>query len=390
MKQRGFTLIELLVVMVIIALLVGLLLPALARAKEEARKTQCRSNLRQIGLAITMYGGDNGGYFPCTYGAAVFEKYDGDGRDDLNYPWYNFASTAPREIGGAFYVMYGTSMNSVCAPKAWTWLCSPAKPGGPTGLGLLWAGGYLTSKGAQIFYCPSNNSCKLIKEQKYDKFQRYDDDEPFWTSKGQVTRADGDGRGDPGSRWNTPHHDCGDGTITGGYGSSGPVDAPYCNVLANYSIRWRSPTWCTTAQMIGKFNRLWPSFKMEEMGKMAMVVDTIDWIGTDAPNPAGSSSPGDRERLTSVKQNRLITNHDSSYNLLFTDGSVKTFGDGSNSIIMGLADCRYLWNYNGWNSQATLTYGDSYNAADPFHWEKYCPADMMVWQPYFDEAYRAD
>jgi len=56
--RKGFTLIELLVVMVIIALLIGLLLPALSRAKEEARKTQCRSNMRQIGMAVTMYAND--------------------------------------------------------------------------------------------------------------------------------------------------------------------------------------------------------------------------------------------------------------------------------------------------------------------------------------------
>jgi len=64
MERKAFTLIELLVVMVIIALLIGLLLPALARAKEEARKTQCRSNLRQIGLGIEMYANDNGGWSP--------------------------------------------------------------------------------------------------------------------------------------------------------------------------------------------------------------------------------------------------------------------------------------------------------------------------------------
>ena len=62
--RKGFTLIELLVVIAIISILAAILLPALSRAREASRRSSCASNLKQLGLVMRMYSGENSGDLP--------------------------------------------------------------------------------------------------------------------------------------------------------------------------------------------------------------------------------------------------------------------------------------------------------------------------------------
>lgn len=84
LKNNGFTLIELLVVIAIIAILASLLLPALKNAKESARTSTCKCNLRQFGLAVVEYSGEYSTWLP--FSQAGGSLWDYQLMPYVNYP----------------------------------------------------------------------------------------------------------------------------------------------------------------------------------------------------------------------------------------------------------------------------------------------------------------
>jgi len=67
MRRYGFTLIELMVVMAVVSVLMGVLMPVLARARQQGRSIVCLSNLRQLAIAAQVYVNNNDGYYPIAY-----------------------------------------------------------------------------------------------------------------------------------------------------------------------------------------------------------------------------------------------------------------------------------------------------------------------------------
>jgi len=419
--KTGFTLIELLVVMVIIALLVGLLLPALGRAREEARKTQCRSNLRQLGLAMNIYCNDNKGYTPAVYGSGIggYTAAGGaappvpdDGRRHLMHGSHSDRWLNQRGMDRYMPQLYLSPQLGGVAGQEKYWdeivfsnpgITYPEAPGAAkaTGLGLLFSGGYLTQQGASVLDCPSRrlpnsndpsdphavalgSAAGAVRAAGWNKVATHDPLEPFYTTGGKLKWSNGDGIGDGVSdysddgimnyarwaggfagwlnpQWQYALNGTGMNSDTANNPCLNDKKGRYCAIFGSYQVRNDSIddwTWC--------------SWRIDDIAGQAVASDALwGFFARPAYQQSGSTLIRHDIRYDNTLSHRWFTeNHDMAYNVLFTDGSVKTFSDSGLSLYKTLC----MGNHVGCNGIGQAPYYVGQN----------------VWETYFDGLYAQD
>jgi prepilin-type N-terminal cleavage/methylation domain-containing protein len=328
--RAAFTLIELLVVIAIIAILAALLLPALAAAREKARRTACINNLKQIGISLASYSSDYSEYFPSWHGW----------RDPGDGAWATGGTAGLKEFADQYvgkggqtpvnvesnrmshYACIGNINQNVALnlvaddPKTATMVNMV-----PNGIGILLTTGYMGE--AKVYYCPS--SAGMLGDNPNPSNQGRTGLEAWKTAGGFDADAF--------------HY--GDWTGTPLYANGQAVWSHYAyrNVPLDVYSGWASTLDDTyrVPNIKPRLNarRFQPLFRtVKELGTRAIVTDTFS-KGTsyDASGIQVSSMDGKAIEESRAIVGMGIAAHRDGYNILYGDGRAQFYGDPQEAIL---------------------------------------------------------